>query len=863
MAASRIEGWTAKEDQELRRLVARHGTEWKVVARNLQGRSPSGCRQRYFKIIAPDDEHTAEANASREEQSSRTQEHSKTSRPASGDEGSSKKSTSPQLPPLQLLPLDSKYDFDSDEAEKIAIETRWSGLYEAIAHSEFSASPVGRALHKRTQAVAWRFGELETSQGRMALMLELEDIQNIMTELERRFDIKTDFSQISGASQPPITEPEEDGFTRPRKAPRPRPLKVSDLEKVFKPKKVSRSRRMWDGMTQIVRDTSWGNRNQRRNSGDSVYPKVAYLYDPVTPRGEGPARRSPIENADWGGKDATNPSDDYVIPSPTFTPFSADDVRRANLQFQKTAASTHRQYSQHARSSPTYDTRRQSVDSDRFSDPFEYDILMQVDELGHTPDTSRIPSSSSKRKIRQVPVRPERPIERVENDDKPPSKSLSSPVAAKYLSKAQEVKLPAKTAAFPVLVQVGQRKHRNESFTSQPLTIESLGADNTQYGSESQFAGSIESFNQTVDAYNSQQDEIDERTRRKEGDDGEEFSSIQYEVQDLRRQESDLSLHASDHNQASPTRSLLQGHESDNEDTAVWPMTAPTCSQYDDSDRESIVSQVDSIFSVASLASTASAFSAASGYSAAQIESATRELLRVFLENEVLNGLYKIAILRMDVGPERLQRNIRRLLKLYARNLQSEAVQDLEKLAARLVQLKSAYVAHSIIQQFEVRSSVAAEAAPQPIAAGHQSQIDSSDEEDEVDEEEVTPDDAIDEDLIKDLIAFRKFLVEGAAFGIFQKQLEAFIYPKAVTSNRNTDQDEVALLQESTSDLMSTNEPGVEPQDCSSLLTKSLKACMSVVVAFGCLEPPLELGWVRLRWICVSDIRLQIYDRGY
>ena len=65
----------------------------------------------------------------------------------------------------------------------------------------------------------------------------------------------------------------------------------------------------------------------------------------------------------------------------------------------------------------------------------------------------------------------------------------------------------------------------------------------------------------------------------------------------MRRQESDLSLHASDHNQASLARSHQKEQETDSEITIVWPVTAPTYSQCDDSDRESIVSQVDSILS--------------------------------------------------------------------------------------------------------------------------------------------------------------------------------------------------------------------------------------------------------------------------
>jgi hypothetical protein len=269
----------------------------------------------------------------------------------------------------------------------------------------------------------------------------------------------------------------------------------------------------------------------------------------------------------------------------------------------------------------------------------------------------------------------------------------------------------------------------------------------------------------------------------------------------------------------------------------------------DDSDRASVISQTDSIWSVASLDSTATGFSAASCYSAAQIETATKELLRIFLEHDHLASLYRTAIEQARIGPERLQRNIRRLLKAFAQDLQADADADreLEKLAARLVSLKAAYVARSVIRKYEVKSV--------PTVAANL-QLPHLDEKEE--EEEEDPEDYVDEDLIEDLSAFRQFLAEGSAFAQFQRQLEAFVLPRPVEVNGSAGGKEPSLdevLTPKTEADWSTNSKikSFETQHYQTLLNKSRMVLDSMFVAAGFLEPPLDLRMVRVRWRCVSQ----------
>ena len=233
----------------------------------------------------------------------------------------------------------------------------------------------------------------------------------------------------------------------------------------------------------------------------------------------------------------------------------------------------------------------------------------------------------------------------------------------------------------------------------------------------------------------------------------------------------------------------------------------------DASDQASEYSYVSSVFSDRSRATEDTEISTARRFTALHVETATRELLRVFQEHHILVPLYQIALDQLKIGPDRLQRNLYRLLKIYARNLQEEAAVDLETKASELVSLKARYVAQSVVEDFHIRPVVR-----QPKTLKDQ---ESSDEDDAPDEQQLDP---VDEDLFENLTTLRKFLVESEAFRTFQEQLAAFIRPKPINTY-------------------------VFKQKKENWFQRNMKA---VLITVGYLEPPLEPGMTRIRWQCVS-----------
>ncbi|UPX15333.1 uncharacterized protein EKO05_0005782 [Ascochyta rabiei] len=210
---------------------------------------------------------------------------------------------------------------------------------------------------------------------------------------------------------------------------------------------------------------------------------------------------------------SSNPFSDHVIPSPTFAPFSPDDIRRPELKraqspsdgrgdysqmsvnpyaYLNTAASMYPPISPYRRPvtqglSPTFDTRRRTMDSDPFADPFEHDVLLQVDERNRTSDSVTIlapsPNLMSPRTPR-TPVGPKLPVR--QPNGVTPARSLLSPVAAQYFHKAQKAKIPRKSIASPVLVQVGRSPVINP-FAPLPAAPEPLGWEDFKRHSDKHF----------------------------------------------------------------------------------------------------------------------------------------------------------------------------------------------------------------------------------------------------------------------------------------------------------------------------------------------------------------------------------------
>jgi hypothetical protein len=172
-----------------------------------------------------------------------------------------------------------------------------------------------------------------------------------------------------------------------------------------------------------------------------------------------------------------------------------------------------------------------------------------------------------------------------------------------------------------------------------------------------------------------------------------------------------------------------------------------------------------STFSVASLGSSATDLPRASGFSEMEIASASRELISVFCDDELLQGLYAMAIQNM-IGRRRFANNFQRLLKIYAKNLEEEGMDRLDYLASQLVALQARCVARSVVDRYwtdlEPTTANENDDSAQPRNES------SSDEEDS---REI----GINGTVFEELINFRGFLVESAAFEQFYTNLQQFV----------------------------------------------------------------------------------------
>ncbi|KAH7086938.1 hypothetical protein FB567DRAFT_443733 [Paraphoma chrysanthemicola] len=258
------------------------------------------------------------------------------------------------------------------------------------------------------------------------------------------------------------------------------------------------------------------------------------------------------------------------------------------------------------------------------------------------------------------------------------------------------------------------------------------------------------------------------------------------------------------------------------------------------SDSSGSSSYANSIVSTASLASSATDLSRNTGYSAVQIARATQELVRVLQDDDDLARLYKRAIVDPSIGPEKLERNLRRSFRNYADILGRAAGDTLEYLASRLVKLKARAVAQVIVQKYGPNNSV---------KTTRQDQEQSSDEE--------TDDRPVDESIFQDIISFREFLVEGEAFTMLHSQIRSFVIPK---KERGEDiKASLSMNIEETPHSSLTNKLGnMETSDYTysptiwmrALVTHLTVFTSAALIACGYLEPPLKVGFTRLRWMC-------------
>lgn len=272
-------------------------------------------------------------------------------------------------------------------------------------------------------------------------------------------------------------------------------------------------------------------------------------------------------------------------------------------------------------------------------------------------------------------------------------------------------------------------------------------------------------------------------------------------------------------------------------ETCTEVFRAPEC--LIDDDCESIASSyANSVSSTTSIASSATNLSLHSKYSPTQILEATRELITLLRDDQVLALLYKHAIVDTNIGPERLKRNLRRLFKNFAELLGEEAGDPLQFQASRLVSVKAKDVAQAIMDKY-VKSDSAILDTEQTTRNKLENDID--------DEYEAQP---LNESMFNDLIIFREFLLHSAALLELRAKIRCFVLPELESQGPHL----LSVVEDSAS----PDKRSISSFDDMPLFRKATevisKRVTAALVVAGYLEPPLMSNFTRLRWQCVRPI---------
>ena len=303
----------------------------------------------------------------------------------------------------------------------------------------------------------------------------------------------------------------------------------------------------------------------------------------------------------------------------------------------------------------------------------------------------------------------------------------------------------------------------------------------------------------------------------------------------------------------------------------------------------------DSVFSIESSDTLATEFTRESGFSFEQIQMATRILVLTLQNDELLAPLYESARNNIRIGPKRLRKHIREDIETFAEQLKEEAHDDLQHAACRLVQAKARYAARSIAGGKDTKDQL-------PVSGEPRDQT-SNDLEDSSEEE--TADRPVNHTGLEDLEAFRLFLTGSGAYTTLQADLHAFctrnskpppripiiddLQLKSPTAAKKRRESDTTLLRYALSvcgllivstvaiiailgaliiSRSTTATPSNSKKGYSMVrsfnpirLARAASYVMTDVVfpltddllmALGLLEPPLKVGWTRIRTECVS-----------
>ncbi|KAL1646807.1 hypothetical protein SLS58_002942 [Diplodia intermedia] len=180
--------------------------------------------------------------------------------------------------------------------------------------------------------------------------------------------------------------------------------------------------------------------------------------------------------------------------------------------------------------------------------------------------------------------------------------------------------------------------------------------------------------------------------------------------------------------------------------------------------------------SIFSTATGASATTAGTQYSEADLVSATHQLVHLLSQHEGLKPLIEEAVESNAIGADKFCNNFRRLLKIYSKDLDDDAGESLEFLAAKLVRLRARAVAYLIWEKTEQRKI-----CPPQAHRNFQEQPPLEEGDDSDNEEQPVMRD----DSIETLAPVREFLLETSAFEKLKVNLREYVKRQ---HDRRTDQ---------------------------------------------------------------------------
>ncbi|RDW58742.1 hypothetical protein BP6252_13218 [Coleophoma cylindrospora] len=273
----------------------------------------------------------------------------------------------------------------------------------------------------------------------------------------------------------------------------------------------------------------------------------------------------------------------------------------------------------------------------------------------------------------------------------------------------------------------------------------------------------------------------------------------------------------------------------------------------------------ESLFSVASLSSISSHLGIGP-------EGAFDRLISVLTEDPTLSTLFEEAVERVPL--DRMERNLRRLLKLFAVELSKEADTRQQRGAAGFVRQRARNSAHIICSKLYKNGSVPRK--PITLPSSLEPLEDESDDDSDYEPEEETG--------LEDL---ERFVVTSRPFQTFYQSLRVFVYPEEVVINKHSPTTKPAKHFTPTESSCTTNldfeigsrqssEDGVSefdiapagdipaeqasidlaPEDITETSIKNHFLLILCLKLYSCIynlwlwEPEVPYGKVRVRWEC-------------